>query len=78
MISHNIPPPPPPPLREGYIQGKLMGDRILVYLGIIDILQSYRLKKKFEHTLKSMITDGVSLSPSLSSLSPIPSLSLSL
>ena len=45
---------------EGYIQGKLNGDMVLVYLGIIDILQSYRLKKKVEHTLKSMITDGVS------------------
>ena len=37
----------------------MKGDRVLVYLGIIDILQSYRLKKKFEHTMKSMITDGV-------------------
>ena len=38
------------------------GDRLLVYLGIIDILQNYRLKKKFEHTLKSMITDGNKIS----------------
>ena len=37
------------------------GDRLLLYIGIIDILQSYRFKKKLEHTLKSMITDGVSM-----------------
>lgn len=36
------------------------GERLLLYIGIIDILQSYRLKKKLEHTLKSIITDGVS------------------
>lgn len=35
------------------------GERLLVFLGIIDILQSYRLKKKLEHTLKAMIHDGV-------------------
>lgn len=35
------------------------GDRLLLYMGIIDILQSYRLKKRLEHTFKSMITDGV-------------------
>jgi 1-phosphatidylinositol-4-phosphate 5-kinase len=35
------------------------GDRLLLYFGIIDILQSYRLKKRLEHTFKSMITDGV-------------------
>ena len=32
---------------------------MLIYMGIIDILQSYRLKKKLEHTMKSVITDGV-------------------
>jgi 1-phosphatidylinositol-4-phosphate 5-kinase len=37
------------------------GDRLLLYFGIIDILQSYRLKKRLEHTFKSMITDGVSI-----------------
>lgn len=36
------------------------GERLLLYIGIIDILQSYRLKKKLEHTWKSMIHDGVS------------------
>lgn len=36
------------------------GERLLLFLGIIDILQSFRLKKKLEHTFKSMIHDGVS------------------
>ncbi|CAG9136251.1 unnamed protein product [Plutella xylostella] len=34
------------------------GERLLLFLGIIDILQSYRLRKKLEHTWKSMIHDG--------------------
>jgi Phosphatidylinositol-4-phosphate 5-Kinase len=38
------------------------GERLLLFIGIIDILQSYRLKKKLEHTLKSIIHDGVSYS----------------
>ncbi|CAF0920939.1 unnamed protein product [Brachionus calyciflorus] len=38
------------------------GERLLLYFGIIDILQSYRFKKKLEHTLKSMITDGSKIS----------------
>lgn len=37
------------------------GERLLLFVGIIDILQSYRLKKKLEHTWKSMIHDGVSI-----------------
>lgn len=36
------------------------GERLLLFIGIIDILQSYRLKKKLEHTFKSIVTDGVS------------------
>ncbi len=35
------------------------GEKLLLYLGVIDILQSYVLKKKFEHGLKSIFTDGV-------------------
>jgi len=35
------------------------GERLLLYLGIIDILQSYRIRKKLEHTLKAIILDGV-------------------
>jgi hypothetical protein len=36
------------------------GERLLLFVGIIDILQSYRLRKKLEHTFKAMIHDGVS------------------
>ncbi|XP_043259235.1 phosphatidylinositol 4-phosphate 5-kinase type-1 gamma isoform X3 [Colletes gigas] len=38
------------------------GERLLLFLGIIDILQSYRLKKKLEHTWKSMVHDGDTVS----------------
>jgi hypothetical protein len=37
------------------------GERLLLYLGIIDILQSYRIRKKLEHTLKAIILDAVIL-----------------
>ena len=42
------------------------GERLLLFIGIIDILQSYRLKKKLEHTWKAMIHDGVSFPISVS------------
>ncbi len=35
------------------------GQRLLLYVGIIDILQSYHIRKKLEHTFKSVLTDGV-------------------
>ncbi|XP_037091890.1 phosphatidylinositol 4-phosphate 5-kinase type-1 alpha-like isoform X2 [Pollicipes pollicipes] len=38
------------------------GERVLLFLGIIDILQSYRVKKRLEHTLKSMVHDGNTIS----------------
>ncbi|XP_059087907.1 uncharacterized protein LOC131884205 isoform X3 [Tigriopus californicus] len=38
------------------------GERLLLYLGIIDILQSYRMRKKLEHTFKSIIHDGDTVS----------------
>jgi len=38
------------------------GERILLFIGIIDILQSYRLIKKLEHTFKAMIHDGDTVS----------------
>lgn len=38
------------------------GENLLLFMGIIDILQSYRFKKKLEHTFKSMIHDGDSIS----------------
>jgi 1-phosphatidylinositol-4-phosphate 5-kinase len=37
------------------------GERLIVFLGIIDILQNYRLAKKIEHVLKATIHDGVRL-----------------
>ncbi|KAF6034818.1 hypothetical protein EB796_006871 [Bugula neritina] len=38
------------------------GERLLLYVGIIDILQSYRLKKKLEHGFKSIVYDGDAIS----------------
>lgn len=38
------------------------GERLLLFLGIIDILQNYRLFKKLEHTWKSILHDGDSIS----------------
>ncbi|CAH1788077.1 unnamed protein product [Owenia fusiformis] len=38
------------------------GERLLLYMGLIDILQSYRAKKKLEHALKAMVHDGDTIS----------------
>ncbi|CAF0885996.1 unnamed protein product [Adineta ricciae] len=38
------------------------GQKLSLYVGIIDILQSYQLRKKLEHTLKSVVTDGTQIS----------------
>jgi len=38
------------------------GERLLIFVGIIDILQSYRLFKKMEHTFKAVIHDGDTVS----------------
>merc|ERR1719356_54856 len=38
------------------------GERLFLFVGIIDILQSYRLIKKLEHTFKAMIHDGDTVS----------------
>lgn len=38
------------------------GDKLLLYIGIIDILQSYRFVKKFEHTFKSLVHDADTIS----------------
>lgn len=38
------------------------GEQLLLYIGIIDILQSYHFAKKFEHVLKSLIQDGDTIS----------------
>jgi len=47
-------------LRTGGIPARTAsGERLSLYVGIIDILQSYQLRKKLEHTFKSVVTDGV-------------------
>ncbi|OCT97860.1 hypothetical protein XELAEV_18010092mg [Xenopus laevis] len=38
------------------------GERVLLFMGIIDILQSYRLMKKLEHSWKALVYDGDSVS----------------
>lgn len=38
------------------------GERMLVYIGIIDILQSYRFVKKLEHSWKALVHDGDTVS----------------
>nr|XP_046917500.1 probable phosphatidylinositol 4-phosphate 5-kinase MSS4 [Dermatophagoides farinae] len=38
------------------------GERLLLFMGIIDILQSYRLVKKVEHAWKSILYDGRTIS----------------
>ncbi|XP_073419162.1 phosphatidylinositol 4-phosphate 5-kinase type-1 gamma isoform X4 [Dendrobates tinctorius] len=42
------------------VNGK--GEHLLLYIGIIDILQSYRLIKKLEHTWKALVHDGDTVS----------------
>ncbi|CAG04851.1 unnamed protein product [Tetraodon nigroviridis] len=48
------------------VNGK--GERLLLYIGIIDILQSYRLIKKLEHTWKALVHDGIESVMSVKSL----------
>lgn len=38
------------------------GERLLLFIGIIDILQSYRLRKKLEHSWKALLHDGDTVS----------------
>ncbi|XP_065187947.1 phosphatidylinositol 4-phosphate 5-kinase type-1 alpha-like [Sycon ciliatum] len=38
------------------------GDRLVIYIGIIDILQHYRFRKKLEHSFKSVLHDGDTVS----------------
>uniref|UniRef100_A0A672PML7 Phosphatidylinositol 4-phosphate 5-kinase type-1 alpha-like n=1 Tax=Sinocyclocheilus grahami TaxID=75366 RepID=A0A672PML7_SINGR len=38
------------------------GERLLVFIGLIDILQSYRLVKKLEHSWKAFLHDGDTVS----------------
>ncbi|KAG8147702.1 hypothetical protein E2320_011885, partial [Naja naja] len=38
------------------------GEKLLLFMGIIDILQSYRLIKKLEHSWKALVYDGDTVS----------------
>ncbi|GAA6106392.1 phosphatidylinositol 4-phosphate 5-kinase type-1 beta isoform X1 [Tachysurus ichikawai] len=38
------------------------GEKLLIFLGIIDILQSYRFIKKLEHSWKALVYDGDTVS----------------
>lgn len=38
------------------------GERLILFMGIIDILQSFRMAKKMEHRWKSLLTDGDTVS----------------
>ncbi|CAJ0939077.1 unnamed protein product [Ranitomeya imitator] len=38
------------------------GERLLLYIGIIDILQAYRFMKKLEHSWKALVHDGDTVS----------------
>ncbi|XP_032788512.2 phosphatidylinositol 4-phosphate 5-kinase type-1 alpha isoform X2 [Daphnia magna] len=55
VVTENIP-------SGGVPARNAKGERLLVFLGIIDILQNYRLEKKLEHTLKALIHDGDTVS----------------
>ncbi|XP_056593091.1 phosphatidylinositol-4-phosphate 5-kinase, type I, beta a isoform X1 [Triplophysa dalaica] len=43
----------------GGIPAKHKDEKLLIFLGIIDILQSYRFIKKVEHSWKALVHDGV-------------------
>ncbi|XP_045145262.1 phosphatidylinositol 4-phosphate 5-kinase type-1 beta [Echinops telfairi] len=38
------------------------GEKLLLFMGIIDVLQSYRLMKKLEHSWKALVYDGDAVS----------------
>ncbi|XP_069805271.1 phosphatidylinositol 4-phosphate 5-kinase type-1 alpha isoform X2 [Dendropsophus ebraccatus] len=38
------------------------GERLLLYIGVIDILQAYRFMKKLEHSWKALVHDGDTVS----------------
>ncbi|CAK9292999.1 unnamed protein product [Gordionus sp. m RMFG-2023] len=48
--------------RGGIPARNAQGERLLCFIGIIDILQCYELKKKLEHTFKSIFHDGDTVS----------------
>uniref|UniRef100_A0A4W5RR50 Phosphatidylinositol-4-phosphate 5-kinase, type I, alpha, b n=1 Tax=Hucho hucho TaxID=62062 RepID=A0A4W5RR50_9TELE len=46
----------------GWCARNSKGERLLVFIGIIDILQSYRFIKKLEHSWKALVHDGDTVS----------------
>ena len=48
--------------RGGIPAHNARGDQLYLYVGIIDILQDYRLKKKLEHAFKAVVYDGDTVS----------------
>ncbi|XP_056597589.1 phosphatidylinositol-4-phosphate 5-kinase, type I, alpha, a [Triplophysa dalaica] len=55
-------PPQPYESMGGIPANSSRGERLLVFIGIIDILQSYRLVKKLEHSWKALLHDGDTVS----------------
>ncbi|XP_036384960.1 phosphatidylinositol 4-phosphate 5-kinase type-1 beta-like [Megalops cyprinoides] len=51
-----------PDTAMGGIPAKHKDEKLLIFLGIIDILQSYRFIKKLEHSWKALVYDGDSVS----------------
>jgi len=49
-------------MKSGIPATNIKGERLLIFVGIIDILQYWRLSKKVEHTFKNIITDGDTVS----------------
>ena len=51
-----------PPHSGGTLAVNEKGQQCLLFLGVIDILQNYRLLKKMEHSFKSIYADGDTVS----------------
>lgn len=47
---------------DGVLAWNSKGERLLLFMGVIDILQCYKLRKKLEHTMKAAVLDGESIS----------------
>ncbi|XP_039571268.1 phosphatidylinositol 4-phosphate 5-kinase type-1 alpha, partial [Passer montanus] len=54
--------PAPFPRMGGIPARNSRGERLLLYIGIIDVLQSYRFVKKLEHSWKALVHDGDTVS----------------
>lgn len=42
--------------------GERTAENVVLYFGVIDILQAYNVSKKIEHRFKSFVHDGKSIS----------------